>query len=170
MRLAVVLCLVIVGCAPVEAAGPPGSRTVRAQSELGDDVSVSLTGKDDAYVMRVDGRDVGHWQKRGSEWIYASNRPELVLHAGGEVAVAGCRTGMLVNKTRVVDRADGSVLYELSQHGELGGPLGEKYRLRLEPYDGDPQVGFLLILPLIHVIGRGDADISGCDRDPAWPS
>lgn len=170
MRLLASLILVATSCAPAEAPGPPGTRTLRAKSKLGDDVSVTLRGKDDSYVMRVDGRDVGSWQRTGSEWVFTSERPELVLHAGGEVAVLGCRTGMLVDKSRVVNRTDGSTLYQLERDGQLGGPLGEKYGLRLEPYDGDPELGFLLILPLIHVIGRGDADVQGCVRDPKWPT
>lgn len=158
------------GCVPAEPQGPPGTRTVHARSSVGDDVSVSLSGKDDAYTMRVDGRDAGKWQKRGSEWVYSIERPELVVHAGGEVAVAGCSTGMRIDHARVVDRANGSTLYELKRDGALGGPVGEKYGLSIEPYDGDPTLGYLLLLPLIHVIAReGNAEQSGCTRDPQWP-
>jgi hypothetical protein len=133
-------------------------------------VSVSLSGKDDAYVMRVDGREAGTWQKRGNEWVYSIERPELVVHESGEVAVAGCNTGMRLDRARVVDRASGSTLYELDRDGSLGGRLGEKYGLSVEPYDGDPTLGFLLILPLIHVIARDSADATpSCARDPKWP-
>lgn len=166
----VFLILATGGCVPAEAPGPPGTRTVRAKSSVGDDVSVSLSGKDDAYTMRVDGRDAGKWQKREREWVYSIERPELVVHASGEVAVAGCTTGMRLDHARVVDRTNGSTLYELAGDGTLGGRLGEKYGLSVEPYDGDPTLGFLLILPLIHVIARdsGDATAS-CTRDPKWP-
>lgn len=157
------------GCVPAEPQGPPGTRTMHARSVSGDDVSVSLSGKDDAYTMRVDGREAGKWQKRGSEWVYSIERPELVVHASGEVAVAGCSTGMRIDHARVVDRANGSTLYELARDGTLGGPVGEKYGLRVDPYDGDPTLGYLLVLPLIHVIARdGNAERS-CTRDPRWP-
>ena len=157
------------GCVPAEPQGPPGTRTVHAKASTGDDVSVSLSGKDDTYTMRVDGREAGKWQKQAGEWVYSIERPELVVHASGEVAVAGCSTSMRVDHARVVDRANGSTLYELASDGTLGGPIGKKYGLSVEPYDGDPTLGFLLILPLIHVISRdGDAE-SSCTRDPQWP-
>lgn len=158
------------GCVPAEPQGPPGTRTVHARSVTGDDVSVSLSGKDDAYTMRVDGREAGQWSKRAGEWVYSIERPELVVHASGEVAVAGCATSMRIDRSRVVDRADGSTLYELRRDGTLGGPIGKKYGLSIEPYDGDPTLGFLLILPLIHVIARESGDDStSCARDPKWP-
>ncbi len=162
--------LPLVACRPVEAPEPAGTRTIRAHSVAGDDVSVSLTGKDDAYVMKLDGREVGTWQRSGQEWIYGQREPVLVLHAGGEVAIAGCRTQMRVDHSQVVDKQSGTILYRLTPSGELTGELGSHYGLRLEPYPGDPELGFLLILPLIHVIGRGEGSAPpGCSHDPRWP-
>jgi hypothetical protein len=162
------VCVVASACVPPEPQGPPGTRTVHARSKSGDHVSVSLSGKDDAYTLRVDGREAGKWNKRGEEWVYSIQRAELVVHAGGDVAVAGCATSMKLDRAKVIDRANGSTLYELQHDGTLAGPIGEKYGLSVEPYDGDPTLGFLLILPLIHVISR-EGDAASCPRDPKWP-